>query len=62
MTHPYALPQHMKVVKHQMCLRNEVGAILNGSFNLNHYTILFVVPWEGPIILGKFQRPASWRM
>jgi hypothetical protein len=56
-SHPYAHPQHIKIVKHLLHVEHSCASHLGWVlYSLNHYTILFVAPREGPIILGNFQR------
>jgi len=52
-SHPYAHPQHMRVVvvKHLDVIDNEVGAISDG-YSLNNHTTLLFAPWQ---VLGGEQ-------
>ena len=45
-THPYAHPQHMKVVKRFVCIWHWYGTNLGCVYSLNHLTSPLLVAWK----------------
>ena len=58
--HPYAHPQHMKAMKHLICVWHWSGRPLGWVYGLNHHAKLWFAPLEEPEILGNFQKLGQW--
>ena len=59
-THPYAHPQHMKVVIHLSYGWSGCGNHLEWVWSLNQGTTWLFITWQAKRVLGKFSK--AWRI
>ncbi len=55
-THPYAHPQHIKVVKHLSYIWRWCEMNMGWVYSLNHRISPSLISWELPRFLAKFQK------
>ena len=60
MIHPYAHPQHMKAVKHLICVWHWCGGPLGWVYILSLCVTHWFAPLEVPRFLGYFQKLGLW--